>query len=1035
VGYCVTPVVLRINVDETSTCVSLLTRMRTEVIDAIGCAVPFEHLVRAIDPSRDQRRNPLFQTALVLEPPMLTLDPSWSIHLMETAVGDLVGQSKFDISVELEERSDGRICGRLIYNTDLFDTSTANLMQRHFTRLLGNVATAPDVPLAELSRPDERDLRRQLDEFNPPPLPAATAMQDRCVHELIVDQATRTPDAVAVVVDDQHLTYADLLHRSQQIAARLTEAGAGPGVVVAVCLDRSIQLVPALLGILRAGSAYLPLDPNQPESRSSFMMADAGARVLVTDAIRRVQPAPSGIEVVHLAQDATLCSDDTVPAYIPERCGPHDLAYVIYTSGSTGTPKGVQVEHRNVVNLMMTMPATIGLSRADIVLSVASYTFDASVGEIFPTLALGATLVLATDAQARDPRQLGELIQRRKATYMCATPTTWSMLLAAGWTGRPGLLAVSWGEPLSDRLASELQQRCRAVWNGWGPTEATVIAGGGFVDAGEPVTVGRPLPGVRIYVLDSAGRLVPCGVPGEIVIAGRGVSRGYVNRPEESAQRFGFDPFVDDDQMYRTGDRGRLLGDGRLQHLGRYDDQVKIRGFRIELGEVESVLAEHPEVAEVAVAARDDDTGQAQLVAYVVGAACGISDVELRRWAAGRLPAYMVPSVVVQLAALPMSASGKLDRAALPTPPVPTAVPPPASLSRPNPQPERGTVNERRLIELWSEFLPATVLDPDGDFFELGGHSVLATRLLVEIERRLGVSIAVADFLEHGTTLAGLTTLIDQGAVSPATQTGQCPGRPQLFVVYPDLTSSMSLRFFSKVWEPENQVHPLITPPLRGRVGSRAVDHLAEDLLRAIRQTQPEGPYRLLGYSFGGLLTYELARLLRADCERVAWLGLLDTPTPQAFGEVMRKWKSPSVRMARLREAGWSRVISEYGHNLRWSAREKLIAAGLARRRPDEQFDFRQAWQIMLDCTVDGHDRPMNLFVTPDTADQTGSDSLGWADVHKGPLEIHRVAGDHDSLLTETLASELAELVSASLRDSSAPAQIASAGKGGHHEC
>ena len=888
-------------------------------------------------------------------------------------------------------------------------------MRSHFARLLRNVATAPDLPLAELSGPDEQDRRRQLSEFNPKPLPAATVAQGRCIHELIVDQATRTPDVVAVVVGDQELSYRDLLGRSRQIAARLTEAGAGPGVVVAICVERSIQLVPALLGVLLSGAAYLPLDPNQPESRSKFMIADAGATVLLTDSIHRLQPAPSDIEVVDLAHDTAQCSDDMVPAFIPGNCTPQDLAYVIYTSGSTGTPKGVQVEHRSVVNLMMAMPGALGLSDADTHLSVVSYTFDGSVGDIFATLALGATLVLATDAQTKDSRALGELMERCEATVMSATPTTWSMLIGAGWTGRPGFLAVCAGEALPDRLARELLQRCRAVWNGWGPTEATVFAGGGFVEAGEPITVGRPLPGVRIYVMDNRGRLVSCGVPGEIVIAGRGVSRGYVNRPEETARRYLVDPFVDGDRMYRTGDRGRLLADGRLQHLGRYDNQVKIRGFRIELGEVESVLVEHPNVREVAAAVCRDGAGQQQLVAYVVTAADGLDEVQLRRWARGRLPTYMVPRVIVQLSALPMSPGGKLNRAALPAPPVLAEPPRPISAET-----ELQTTTQRHLAELWSELLPGVVPDPHQDFFDLGGDSVVATRILIEVERRFGVSIALTDFLEQGTTLAGLGTLIDRTQASGRSVPRQRFGQPCLFVIYPNLTSAMSLRHLSKRLERKSLIHPLVMPLLLGQIGrSVTVEEMLETLLGEIRTVQPKGPYRLIGYSFGGLLAYELGRLLRADGEQVIGLYLIDTPTPMGAREAMRKRRSSSARMSRLREAGPLRMITEHGKHRLWSAREKLIAAGLGSRRPGEQFDIRAASQLMLDCTVGGHDVPMNLVVSAQTVAETDSDSLGWSDVHKGPIEIHAVPGDHVSLLSEAFAGEFGNLVSASLSDGS----------------
>ncbi|MBV8927641.1 MAG: amino acid adenylation domain-containing protein, partial [Mycobacteriaceae bacterium] len=921
----------------------------------------------------------------------------------------------FDITVELDERGDGRIDGRFIFNTDLFDTDTARLMLTNFTSLVRTAATAPDTPLDEVSAPDTHDRRRQLQEFNPP-VPATVA-RGRCVHELVIDQVARTPDAVAVVVGDQCLSYRALLGRSQRIAARLVEAGAGRGTIVAVYVDRSIDLVPALLGVLLTGSAYLPLDRDQPPSRSLFMIADAGATILLTDSAHGPLRAPRGVRTVEVTADRG--ARHVAPPFVPAESEPDDLAYVIYTSGSTGTPKGVQVEHRSVVNLMTALPATLGMSDADTYLSVASCTFDVSVGDIFPTLGAGATVVVATAVQTKDPRALAELIERCRPTMMGATPTTWSMLIASGWTGQPALLAVTAGEPLRERLAAELRRRCRAVWNGWGPTETTVYAGGGFVDAGEPITVGRPLPGVRIYVMDRRGRLLRCGRPGEVVVAGRCVTRGYINRHEETAHRYRQDPFVDGERMYRTGDRGRLLADGRLQHLGRYDTQVKIRGFRIELGEIESVLAQHPQIKDVAVAARSDGDGDQHLVAYIVAdsadastaadsadastAADGLDDAQLRRWARGRLPAYMVPGVIVRLSVLPTSASGKLDRAALPAPARP-----------PSPESASGSSAPQRLVELWSELLPGTRPDPDGDFFELGGHSVLATRLLVEVERRLGVQISVADFLDRGTTLSGLGKLVGEARKTNLTRGGT--EVTYLFFVYPDLPSSMSLRHLSQLCERENHLYPLITPSISGRIGRRrTVEEVAEPLLGAIRAAQPAGPYRLIGYSFGGLLAYELARLLHSEGDEVSWLGLLDTPTPAAARQLMRKWRSPSARMALLRHPGRAKVIANYGHNVRWAAREKLIAAGVIKRRPGEQFDIRHAWQVMRAADPQGHQLPMDLFVTTDTISQIGSEHLGWADVHRGPLEIHLAPGDHDSMLSETFANDVTAVVSKSL--------------------
>lgn len=1006
-GDCLAPVVLRINVAETSTCIGLLTRVRTEVLDAIGCAVPFERLVHTLDLSRDQRRNPVFQTALVLEPATFEPDPTWSIDQMETAMGAQVGQSKLDISVELAECSDGRICGRLIYNADLFETSTAGLMRSHFVRLLRNVATAPDLPLAELSGPDEQDRRRQLNEFNPKPLPAATAGQDRCIHELIIDQATRTPDAVAVVVGDQKLSYRDLLDRSQQIAARLTAAGAGPGVVVAVCVDRSIHLVPALLGVLLSGGAYLPLDPTHPERRSLSMITDAGATVLLTDSTQRLQSVPSDIEVVDLSRDTTQFPNAMVPPFIPANCGPQDLAYVMYTSGSTGTPKGVQVEHRGVVNLIMAMPEVLGLSDADTRLSVSSYTFDGSVFDIFTTLALGATLVLATDAQTKDPRELGELIQSCQPTVMFATPTTWSMLIGAEWSGRPGLLAACGGEPLPDRLARELRQRCRAVWNGWGPTEATMCASGGFVEAGEPVTVGKPLPGVRIYVMDKGGRLVSWGVPGEIVVAGRGVSRGYVNRPEETAQRYRLDPFVDGDRMYRTGDRGRLLADGRLQHLGRYDDQVKIRGFRIEPAEIESTLCEHPDVGCCAVVAREAPNGEKQLVAYIVGEPGCPTDANARDWLRRRLPECLVPSTFVRLSALPMTANGKLDKAALPAPS-------PRGTGHIGAQLPRNDT-ERRVAALWADLLAVPVTDVNCDFFDMGGHSLLAARLISKIQRTFGVPLPLAAFLDNGRTVAGLAALLS--TESPARTEEGDSGSPPLHFIFPNPASAMSVRHFTAQWGATQPVHALVPEQPGGRFDrSVTIEQHASQALSMIRDRQPDGALALVGYSFGGLVAYEVARQAVDAGQQVDWLGILDLAAP-SMAQLLRAQQTLRWRLRRIRQLPAQLRRAKLGE-----VAFRVLQNGPGGLLPRFDFDYRGMAELACRYQLPGHEVPMHLFVTEGSAADVETDGLGWDGFHKGTLTMHRLAGNHYTLLDQPQVEQVTRMVLKSLREAQATA-------------
>ena len=636
-GYGVTPVVVRCDVSGEESFTGLVSRIGRVITEALSDVVPFETLVAGLGVPRDLRSNPLFQTALVLEPPLTSPADDWSLHVMGSDVRDAVGSSKFDLSIELDERPEGHLAGGFVFSTDLFDRETAREMALHWRRLLDAVAAAPELPMAEHDLVTSEERRRQLS-WN---RTTRHGISSQCVHEVISSQVERAPDAVAVQVGNTTLTYRQLDDRAAVIASRLVQAGAKPGTVVAMLLDRTPDLVAAILGILKSGAAFLPLDPRQAAARNTFCITDAGANVVLTDhqlptgadavtatVINLGDPGPQALR--QGARSSTVCSAD--------------LAYVIYTSGSTGRPKGVLIEHRGVTNLMRTMFRELGVAGCDTVLSVASISFDLALFDIFCALACGARLVLATAAQATDPAALSQLIADSGATYLMATPTTWGALVAAGWRGDRRLTVVSGGETLTDALAEALLQRCGPVWNGYGPTEATAGTSVARLADGDTVTVGRPFPNVRVYVTDPCGRLQPVGVPGEIAIGGVAVGRGYLNRPDEQARRFGDDPFHVGGRIYRTGDRGRFLPDGRIQYLGRYDDQLKIRGFRIEPDEIESTLCEHPDVGCCAVVARKAPNGEQQLVAYIVGEPGCPSDAEARDWLRRRLPEYMVPS-------------------------------------------------------------------------------------------------------------------------------------------------------------------------------------------------------------------------------------------------------------------------------------------------------------------------------------------------------------------------------------------------------
>jgi amino acid adenylation domain-containing protein len=989
-GNCVTPVVLRCDVSGEELFTALVGQVRRVVTEALSDVVPFDTLVAGLDLPRDPLNSKLFHTMLLFQAPLTSPADEWSLHAMEADVRDAVGSAKFDISIELEERPDGQVVAGFVFNADLFDRETAREMASHWCRLLDAVAAEPEIPMAEhyLVTPDDR--QRQLS-WN---RTTEEGISSQCVHEVVSSQVERTPDAVAVKVGDTTLTYRQLDDRAAVIASWLVQAGAGPGTVVALLLDRTPDVVAAILGVLKSGAAFLPLDPRQPAARNTFCINDVGANIVLTD-----RKLPTGGDAIA----AAVVNLSDLGPHAPGRCAlssavsSADLAYVICTSGSTGRPKPVLIEHRGVTNLMRTLCREFGVGAHDTVLSVASISFDMALFDIFSALVCGAHVVLATAEEAVNPASLSRLIAASGATYMFATPTTWGALIAAGWRGDRRLRVAAGGETLTDGLAQALLQRCGAVWNGYGPTEATAGSSMARLAQGDTVTVGRPLTNVRVYITDPRGRLQPVGVPGEIAIGGVGVGRGYLNRPDEHARRFGDDPFHVGGRIYRTGDRGRFLPDGRLQHLGRYDDQVKIRGFRVEPGEIESTLCEHPQVGGCAVVAREAPNGEQRLVAYIVGEPGRLSEAEARDWLRHRLPEYMVPSAFVHLSALPMTSSGKLDRSALPAPS-------PQGTGRVDAQPPR-TDTEMRVAALWADLLGTPVTDVSSDFFDLGGHSLLAAQLISEVEQTFGVELSVASFIDSGRIVAKLAELLSTESPS---RTDEVKSIRPLHFIFSDLAAAMSSRHFTALWGPAQPVHALVPEQPGGRFDrSMTIEEHAKQTLSIIRNRQPDGPLALAGFSFGGLVAYEVARQAVDTGEQIDWLGVLDAVAPPMH-EMQRarqtlRWRLRSTRQQPARER-WAKYAEVALRVLRsctpWPVRE---------------FDYRGVTEIACRYQQPGHQVPMHLFVTEGTAADAEADLLGWDEFHKGPLAGHRLAGDHTGLLQLPKAELLARSMLESL--------------------
>ncbi|MEU7576562.1 amino acid adenylation domain-containing protein [Streptomyces sp. NPDC041068] len=656
-------------------------------------------------------------------------------------------------------------------------TGAAEQLSARFRRFLHSAAALPDEDAGLIPLLTADESRRVLDTWNDT---AADYPSDRCVHQLFAEWSRRQPDAPAVRFGDEVVTYGELARRSDRLAHRLARLGAGPGTLVGVFLHRSADLLTGLLAVLKTGAAYVPLDPVYPPERIRHMLDDSGALLVLTQAA--LAPAlpsdcPSRAVELDAQEDEVAGSLESMDAFEPmdafgDRASAKDPAYVIYTSGSTGLPKGVRVGHRALTNFLCSMAKEPGFARTDTLLAVTTACFDIAGLELYLPLVTGGQVQVAPARAAADGFELRELIEKCGPTVVQATPVTWRMLIEAGWQGRDELTVLCGGEALPEDLAAALVRRAGRVWNMYGPTETTIWSSLDRVAAGCPVTIGRPLANTRMYVLDARLRPVPPGTPGELYIGGDGVADGYHRRPDLTAEKFLDDPFAPG-RVYRTGDLVRHLPDGRLEYLRRVDNQVKLHGYRIELGEVETVLRDHPAVAEAAVAVREGDGGDGRLVAYVVAAGGDSpSAAGLRDHVRARLPAYMVPGAVVALRDLPLTPNGKLDRKALPAP---AALAGAGAGQGTDAAP--ASALERRIAGIWQGALGLEAVGVDVNFFDAGGDSLRLTQVVARLRAELRPSLTRLDMFRHPTVGSMARHLADDAAGASPPRGRQAPAR------------------------------------------------------------------------------------------------------------------------------------------------------------------------------------------------------------------------------------------------------------------
>ncbi|GLQ98962.1 non-ribosomal peptide synthase/polyketide synthase [Dyella mobilis] len=905
IGFFLNTLVLRTDVSGNPRFTDLLARVRrTDLAAYEHQDLPFEQLVDVLNPPRSPSRHPLFQVMLLMQN---NAAASLEIPGIRCSMQPFeLDMAKFDLSLNVGERygADGGAAGMqldLMYAIDLFDHATAQQLGQRLVRLLAAVADDPSTRIEAIDLLDTTERQQLLHDWND----TAHTVSSATVPALFEQQVARTPDAIAATFEHASLSYAELNTRANRLAHALIADGAGPECLVAIALPRSLDLVVALLAVLKAGAAYLPLDSDYPTERLAFMLADAQPRRVISRS--DIDLPASDVPCWHLDDAAVrvmlAAAADTNPA---PALAPLHPAYVIYTSGSTGTPKGAPNTHAGLVNRLAWMQHAYGLQTDDVVVQKTPFSFDVSVWEFFWPLLHGARLVLAQPGGHRNPAYLAELIQAQGVTTLHFVPSMLEAFLDDPASARCTSIRriVCSGEALSGALRERVRTTLdRPLHNLYGPTEAAIdVTAWTCRDetAGSAVPIGAPIWNTQTYVLDARLQPVPAGVPGELYLAGTGLARGYLRRPGLSAERFIANPFAQGERMYRTGDLARWRSDGQLDYLGRTDHQVKLRGLRIELGEIEAALAQLGHTPNVVVARADRD-GAMQLVAYVV--APQLDSATLRTQLAQRLPDYMIPAAFVALDALPLNANGKLDRKALPAPSF-----------QPMTQRAPRTPEESVLAQLFAEVLGLERVGIDDNFFELGGHSLLAIKLAGRIRQTMHNDMPIHALFETP-NVAALAARFSDPQQRPSLLPLRSGGdQPPLFCVPPGGNLAWTYAGLVSHIDADCPVYGLHASDLQDGEGeSPSLDAVIERHVADMRKIQPQGPYRLMGWSLGGLMAHAIATRLQAEGEEVSLLAMIDAYPRDAHFTAAPMKASEQAELQQLGHSLFQEILGSFG--------------------------------------------------------------------------------------------------------------------------
>jgi amino acid adenylation domain-containing protein len=1037
VGHCVNLLPLRSFPKPHDTFTQFLLRRKEALLNAYEHQqLTFGSLLQKLNVTRDPSRVPLVPVIFNVD---MGMDNDVHFHGLDY---QLISNPRQFETVEIFLNISGSVSDLTLewsFNTQLFESATIDRMMQEYESIIRAVVANPAIQLDQIPLTDQRQLLQKLARWNDTDVDYP---RTEPLHTILEKTANQFSDKIALVTRQRNVTYRELNESANQLAHTLYHEGIGVGDIVGLVLDRTPELLISLLAILKAGAAYLPIDPDYPQDRIVFMLSDSSASTVITS--RKYQQSSFTPQTKTLSVETLLQQSASNPVSAPDiAVSSHDLAYILYTSGSTGRPKGVLIEHRNIVNLLFSMLNFPGITADDRLLGVTTVSFDIAGLELFLPQLVGATLVLADAETTRDGRALLQMLVDQNITIIQATPVTYKMMLAAGWDDtiipelQESLKILCCGEPMSKDLAQKLTVRCASLWNMYGPTETTIYSTGKQILAtDELITIGRPINNTQVYILDEQFNPLPEGIAGEIYLAGEGVAqRGYLNRPELNDTKFVLNPFsrVPGERMYRTGDLGKFTTTGEIHCLGRIDHQVKIRGYRIEPGEIEQLLLKQPGVKEVLVIAREDRPGDQRLVAYVV-VSPPLSDQvflnEVVKWRGNlteTLPTYMVPADFVRLDQFPVTPNGKVDRNALPKPASARGT------QKRLKQPE--TALEKQIAAIWSDILGLDTVSVQDDFFELGGHSMIAVQVMARLEKETGKRLPLSTLLTYP-TIEKLAALLEDD--KPANRwKSLVPIRPQgtkapIYIIHGIGLNLLNFSSLTSYMDPDQPIYGLQARGLDGTTEPLdSMEAIAAAYNAELIDQNPTGPYAIAGYSFGGYVALEMARQLKAMGKEVKMLAMFDTNAEESL-----TFRSPMYRLGRKIARQVPKIIwigksflKQPVNTLQYQrgfverqVKQFMQAIGL-REEPQPEAGFEQLNHIMekhetayQNYIMQPYDGIIDLFKANDRLYFVDDIKyLGWKKYALKGVRVHDVPGDHQYMLLPPNDKEFARTLQRAL--------------------